>query len=948
MTDRAVPQVDAAALLAHAERLRALARSLVSDGADADDVVQQTFVAAIEHPPRPDAPPGPWLTRVARNFSFRLLRARRRRVLHEAAAAPLASPASPDEAVARTEMLREIVDAVLALEPIYRDVVIARFFDGLAWPAAATRLGVPVETARTRLKRALAMLRDRLDRKYGDRRAWAVLLFAGRRAAPTAAGVGGGIVAAKILAATAVALVVAGGWYALRTEDAPGDRSSRETPVVSTGTTAASAAPRHASSRARAATASGNVRNGTGATLIVRVTEADTRRPVADATVVLRERQLADTTDAAGTVRFEGLVARTWYVDAEAPGHLRQFVSAEAADGVATTIDLVLPRAATMEVRTVDAAGVVVPNVGFTYGILGDAGFGMCATFADGRAQLPVLPNVVMVVRVGANVSHHGRTSAAVWTGPLGAPPVTATLRVVPEARLVGVVRDADGNPDDDATVRAMPSDASSPEFDPTRGGLEATTDDEGRYAVAGLVRGRSYDVVASDSRHAQQRWAPSVVARSVFVPDGATEITRDFALRHNAQLVVRVVGSNGEIAPGACVVVERASQLVIAQPETPGVFVWKSIESGTVCLVAMATGEPPCRRIVDVPADETTRVTIDVGRTAPTIAGVVVDETGGPVACARISARVAASFTGKPVADLATSDDAGRFRGSALGDGPLVLDAAAPGHLPLHGLELPAPSEEVRIVMRRAAIVTFGLTADADAPRIGTIRLLFAGSTHADTVYTSDVGAVRLEKYPRGETEMRLYVERFAPVVRRVKLTAGGVDDLGEIRLVAAAPLRGRVVDAADRPVANASVWLDMGDDDLKLDAVRTDADGAFTAQLAPPSGPVPLRVDAPGFLTLRSTVAVDGDAAVTLRPTRGGVVWGEVVDASGAPVPCASVSVLGPEGAKSARDADECGLFGARVAAGRCTVSVAGTTTTADVIDGGETHVRVVVAGR
>jgi RNA polymerase sigma-70 factor (ECF subfamily) len=959
--DAARPQIDPEELLANAGWLHALARSLVADGHRADDVVQQTFAAAVEHPPGDGVPLRPWLARVARNFSLKVLRSEGRRAHHETQAPAPPPTTSPAESVARAETFREVVNAVLALEPIYRDVVIARFFDGLELTAVATRLGVPVETARTRLKRALAMLRERLDRKYGDRKVWAALLFGGRRAAPTAAGAGGAVVAWKIVAAAAVALVVAGGWYAAGSNNASSSasssniKSSDPIPLHSVVTSAntSSIPSYHAVPRSRAASPIGDVGAGTdgaptkGATLVVRVTDAETHRPIPGAAAAVDHVQTK--ADAAGVAQLTWTARFGAPLTVEAPGHLYEMVIV---DGATTSVDVALKPAATLEVRTVDAAGAVVPNVGFTYEILGETGFGMFATFADGRSQLPVRPNVAMAVRVSANNSHNAKTSSAVWTGPVGAPPVTVTLVVVPEARLVGVVRDADGNPDNEATVRAMPSDADPPTFDRARGGLEGWINDEGRYVVAGLVRGRSYDVVASDSRHAQQRWAPSVVEK-VVVPDVETDVSRDFALRRCARLVVRVTGPDGELVPDATVRnVERTGTRITVdsvQPQSPGVFVWPAFLPGEASLLAMAPGQSPCNRIVEVPADGTTEITMQVGAPPSVFAGVVLDETGSAVAGAKVSARILPMRQqGINVENDTASDDAGRFRGSVFGDGPLVLDAAAPGHLALRGLELAGPSEDVRIVMRRAAAVAFRVVADDDAPRIGTIRLLFGGSTHVDTVYTDAANAVRVEKEPRGETEMRLYVEGFAPVVRRVRLDAGAVSELGEIHLVETATMHGRVIDAADRPVANASVRLDMGDDDLKLKSVRIGADGAFTADLAPPSGPLPLRVEAPGFLTLRSTVTIDGDAPVTLRLARGGVVWGEVVDASGAPVPGARVSVAAPDGATTTADVDDCGLFGVRVAAGRCTVSAGGATTTADVADGGEARVRVVVPSR
>src|ERR1044071_4688422 len=53
---------------------------MTGNAADADDLVSETFVKAIEHPPRRlDEPLRPWLVRVAINLSRDLLRRRRRR-----------------------------------------------------------------------------------------------------------------------------------------------------------------------------------------------------------------------------------------------------------------------------------------------------------------------------------------------------------------------------------------------------------------------------------------------------------------------------------------------------------------------------------------------------------------------------------------------------------------------------------------------------------------------------------------------------------------------------------------------------------------------------------------------------------------------------------------------------------------------------------------------------
>src|SRR6185436_15303130 len=64
----------------HRRFLWGLCYRMTGCAADADDVVQDTFVRAIERPPRRvDEPLRPWLVKVALNLARDLLRRRRRR-----------------------------------------------------------------------------------------------------------------------------------------------------------------------------------------------------------------------------------------------------------------------------------------------------------------------------------------------------------------------------------------------------------------------------------------------------------------------------------------------------------------------------------------------------------------------------------------------------------------------------------------------------------------------------------------------------------------------------------------------------------------------------------------------------------------------------------------------------------------------------------------------------
>jgi protocatechuate 3,4-dioxygenase beta subunit len=70
-----------------------------------------------------------------------------------------------------------VVDAVLLLHEPYRTTVVLRFYEDLEPAEIARRLGINGATVRTRLKRGLDMLRARLDRDAGDRRAWCLALL---------------------------------------------------------------------------------------------------------------------------------------------------------------------------------------------------------------------------------------------------------------------------------------------------------------------------------------------------------------------------------------------------------------------------------------------------------------------------------------------------------------------------------------------------------------------------------------------------------------------------------------------------------------------------------------------------------------------------------------------------------------------------------------------------
>lgn len=169
------PPFDVELLLEQRDFLRAIARALVGDDR-ADDVVQATWLRALEHPPRRTGALRGWLARVARNVALNERRHEGQRPDRERQAA---RPESLRGEERDLELEQHVVEAVRSLEQPYRSTVYLRFYKGLGPTEIAQELGVPVATVKTRLQRGLDKLRADLDRRHGgSRREWSLALVA--------------------------------------------------------------------------------------------------------------------------------------------------------------------------------------------------------------------------------------------------------------------------------------------------------------------------------------------------------------------------------------------------------------------------------------------------------------------------------------------------------------------------------------------------------------------------------------------------------------------------------------------------------------------------------------------------------------------------------------------------------------------------------------------------
>jgi RNA polymerase sigma factor (sigma-70 family) len=176
-------------------RLFRIARSIVKDDSDAEDVLQDAYFDAYRHMSdfRGSAQLGTWLGRIVINHSLMRVRKDKRRssiVPFESATRndsdepehemPDQKAESPSTHVLRGEIRRILEQRIDELPAAFRTVFVMREVEGMSVEEAAECLSLPAATIRTRLFRARALLREALARDV-DLATGGVFGFAGAR-----------------------------------------------------------------------------------------------------------------------------------------------------------------------------------------------------------------------------------------------------------------------------------------------------------------------------------------------------------------------------------------------------------------------------------------------------------------------------------------------------------------------------------------------------------------------------------------------------------------------------------------------------------------------------------------------------------------------------------------------------------------------------------------------
>ena len=177
---------------ANNRRLYRLARGILRNDSEAEDVVQETYVRAFTHLDsfRGDSSLATWLSRIAMNEALGRLRSQRPTtewtslpqgtIEAQIIQFPLSATTDPEKTMAQREIQNVVEHAIDELPEPFRLVFITRVVEGMNVEETAEILDLKPETVKTRLHRARAMLRDNVEKKIGP-----VVMdafpFAGRR-----------------------------------------------------------------------------------------------------------------------------------------------------------------------------------------------------------------------------------------------------------------------------------------------------------------------------------------------------------------------------------------------------------------------------------------------------------------------------------------------------------------------------------------------------------------------------------------------------------------------------------------------------------------------------------------------------------------------------------------------------------------------------------------------
>ena len=168
-----------AVVLPHLDAAYTVARYLMRNDHDAQDVVQEAYLRALKYfdgfrgGGAAEDDGRAWLLAIVRNTAYTWRRRHRTDTLttefNEELHSESAAEEHPEAALLRTAARESLREALDRLPPEFREVIVLRELEGLSYKEISDVAGVPVGTVMSRLSRARKRLQDALCAEQQER-----------------------------------------------------------------------------------------------------------------------------------------------------------------------------------------------------------------------------------------------------------------------------------------------------------------------------------------------------------------------------------------------------------------------------------------------------------------------------------------------------------------------------------------------------------------------------------------------------------------------------------------------------------------------------------------------------------------------------------------------------------------------------------------------------------
>ncbi len=878
-------------LLEQMSWVHSLARSIVGDDR-ADDLAQETLLAAVESPPQQLPVPGArgWLATVLRNRAVSVFRSDERRKKREEIVARSERVQSDDDVLERAELQQSLVNAVMDLRDPYRTVLLLRYFEGQSPLEIARRRQTTAATIRSQQKRALELLRESLDQKFDGRRGWHTGLVAFVNFPPQGVASAGGAAAVtttKVSTAGTVSGLAVGGVIMTL-------KSFAVSVVIGAALVGSALYWMNESGPQFDRGVSSTSDSQSESTSDDGVGTKSPHSPIADTTTPVVSSDAAAPVAVVSLGRIEGVVTDEEGRSLE--GIVLHAIKGEAAGPKLTTAGgeaiQVLSMAMTTFAQSVpdfdETVGRAVTDVDGGYSIA-DLEPGTYAVVARGKGyQQQLLPEIEV------EASSETRANLVLQIGQF----------------IDGIVLDPDGNPVPGARVTANSGimqfaggslSIGSNRGKPNQGVIVATSDDGGRFRLEGLASG-TYNINA-----AHEAFAPGLLGN---VAAGSSQVEVRLRVGFSMSGVVRA--PTGDPMAGVAV---RTGGFGVFNEETTtdaeGRYSFSRMAPRSLHVVAECDAYPRVKSERFRAEDGDTYDGFDLQfEDGAVITGQVVDFEGVAISGVRVRVEPAGrrsmgfSFWGNDDSKASTTGDDGRFQLGGLEMGRAYRVAVKHPEFLSEELEIEtaAGSTDVGTIELRPGATIRGVVVDdrTGEPLVGISVRLVSNDSGGEAIMmtsmggavesvgggspklstTDDEGRFELTAIDVGDYWLRAKSVGYAPHKSEVLTVSDSTDMVRDIRMGAGLSIAGTVLDGDSRPVPGATISVQrFHAGEFVQASAKADADGRFRlAGVGAGAYSLTARFGSMAPTTLAGVEAGDQLVVVTLL-SRGGIT-GRVFD--------------------------------------------------------------------